>query len=68
MNFLNSAAKMLAAREVRKFRLEWAWRNGHGLFRAKTIWHGADAQNCLARFTKAMPQAINVRVLEEVRP
>ncbi len=61
------ASKMLQAGAVRKFRLEWSWLARGEYTYAKTVWHGSDAKDCVERFVKAMPQAVNVRVLEEVR-
>lgn len=65
--FLTPAAQLLAAQEVRKFRLEWSWKTRGGLCFFKTVWHGRDQRHALARFVSATPQAVNVRVLEEVR-
>ena len=67
MSFLNSASQMLAAQQVRKFRLEWSWRTHGRVTFFKTVWHGRDSDEAVRRFTISMPQAINVRVLEEVR-
>ena len=66
-SFLSTAGQLLAAQEVRKFRLEWAWRTSGGLCFFKTVWHGRDQKHALARFVSATPQAINVRVMEEVK-
>ena len=65
-HFLTTAAHLMAASEVRKFRLEWAWRTRSGLHFFKTVWHGRDQKHALARFVSATPQAVNVRVMEEV--
>ena len=59
--------RLVAAGQVRKFRLEWAWKARGEMHYAKTFWHGATRADCLQRFTKTMPQAVNVRIVEEVR-
>lgn len=64
--FLNSASQLLQAQQVRKFRLEWCWRTNSGLCFFKTVWHGRDQKHALDRFVSATPQAVNVRVLEEL--
>lgn len=66
--FLPNASKVLAAGEGRRFRLLWGWKNSHGLFFANTVWRGRDAVDALNRFTAAMPQAVSVRVIQEVKP
>jgi hypothetical protein len=66
--FLSSAGQMLAAQQVRKFRLAWSWRTHGRLTFFKTIWHGKDGADAVRRFTAATPQALSVRVIEEVRP
>lgn len=68
MSFLRAAGVLLAAQSVRRFRLEWGWQAGGRLHFAKVIWHGRDADDAVRRFTLTTPKAINVRVLEEVRP
>jgi hypothetical protein len=65
--FLHAAAQLLAAQGVRKFQLEWCWRRASGITFFKTIWHGRDANHARERFLSATPQAINVRVIGEVR-